>query len=65
MAEYTKAQLTEMIIGKLQRNFGRTVEDVAMLFSAICGRDFWTEGRTAEKLGLSGKTAAEIQEMVR
>ena len=45
--------------------FGRTVEDVAMLFSAICGRDFWTEGRTAEKLGLSGKTAAEIQEMVR
>ncbi|MGI5963957.1 MAG: glycogen/starch/alpha-glucan phosphorylase [Lawsonibacter sp.] len=27
MAEYTKAQLTEMIIGKLQRNFGRTVED--------------------------------------
>ena len=35
------------------------------LASAICGRDFWTEGRTAEKLGLSGKTAAEIQEMVR
>ena len=27
MAEYTKAQLTEMIIGKLQRNFGRTVDD--------------------------------------
>ena len=27
MAEYTKAQLTEMIIGKLQRNFGRTVEE--------------------------------------
>ena len=27
MAEYTKAQLTEMIIGKLQRNFDRTVEE--------------------------------------
>ncbi len=27
MAEYTKAQLTDMIIGKLQRNFGRTVEE--------------------------------------
>jgi len=33
--------------------------------SAVCGRDFWTEGRTAEKLGLAGKTAAEIQDMVR
>lgn len=31
---------------------------------AVCGRDFWKEGRTAEKLGLSGKTAAEIREMV-
>ena len=27
MAEYTKSQLTEMIIGKLQRNFGRTVDE--------------------------------------
>ena len=27
MADYTKAQLTEMIIGKLQRNFGRTVDE--------------------------------------
>lgn len=26
MAEYTKAQLTELIIGKLHRNFGRDVE---------------------------------------
>ena len=29
MAEYTKAQLTDMIVGKLQRNFGRTVEDAS------------------------------------
>jgi len=27
MAEYNKAQLTEMIIGKLLRNYGRSVED--------------------------------------
>ena len=27
MAEYTKAQLTEMITGKLLRNFGRTVDE--------------------------------------
>ena len=26
MAEYTKAQLTEMIVGKLRRNFGRDVD---------------------------------------
>jgi len=32
---------------------------------AVCGRDFWTEGRTAEKLGFAGKTLAEIKEMVR
>ena len=25
MAEYTKAQLAELIVGKLQRNYGRTV----------------------------------------
>lgn len=33
--------------------------------SAVCGRDFWQEGRTAEKLGFAGKTLEEIQEMVR
>ena len=27
MAEYNKAQLTEMIVGKLLRNFGRTVDE--------------------------------------
>ncbi len=27
MAEYTKAQLTELIVGKLRRNFGRDVDD--------------------------------------
>ena len=29
MVEYTKAQLTDMIIEKLQRNFGRTVENAS------------------------------------
>lgn len=32
---------------------------------AVCGRDFWTEGRTAGKLGFEGKTLEEIQAMVR
>ena len=32
---------------------------------AVCGRDFWTEGRTAEKLGFAGKTLEQIQAMVR
>jgi opine dehydrogenase len=35
------------------------------LASIICGRDFASEGRTAEKLGFAGKTAAEIREMVK
>ena len=36
MADYTKAQLTDLIIGKLNRNFGRTVEDAtpAHMFKA-------------------------------
>lgn len=35
------------------------------LVSVACGRDFRTEGRTAEKLGFTGKTLEEIKEMVR
>ncbi len=31
MAEYTKAQLTELIIGKLNRSFGRSVDDATPL----------------------------------
>ena len=36
MADYTKAQLTDLIIGKLNRNFGRSVEDAtpAHMFKA-------------------------------
>lgn len=30
----------------------------------VCGRDFWAEGRTAEHLGLTGKTLEEIYEMI-
>lgn len=51
--------------GSLSRHCTPMMDSFVNLASAICGRDFWTEGRTAEKLGLSGKTAAEIQEMVR
>jgi starch phosphorylase len=32
MAEYTKAQLTEMIVGKLQRNFGRSVDEATAAY---------------------------------
>lgn len=35
------------------------------LAGAICGRNFWAEGRTAEKLGFAGKTLDQIHEMVR
>lgn len=33
--------------------------------SVVCGRDFRTQGRTAEKLGLSGKTPAQIRALIR
>jgi len=32
--------------------------------SAVCDRDFRVEGRTAEKLGLLGKTPEEIRKMI-
>ena len=32
--------------------------------SVVCGRDFRAEGRTAERLGLAGKTLEEIYEMI-
>ncbi|MDD3347677.1 NAD/NADP-dependent octopine/nopaline dehydrogenase family protein [Oscillibacter sp.] len=32
--------------------------------SIVCGRDFRKEGRTAEKLGLAGKTLEEIYELI-
>ena len=30
----------------------------------VCGRDFWKEGRTAENLGLAGKSVEEIHKML-
>ena len=33
--------------------------------SVVCGRDFRAQGRTAEKLGLSGKTPEQIQALIR
>ena len=32
--------------------------------SIICGRDFWADGRTTEKLGLMGKTLNEIYQII-
>jgi len=37
---------------------------VVELGSAVLGRSFWQEGRTLEKLGLSGKSAREIRASV-
>jgi opine dehydrogenase len=36
---------------------------VVELGSALLGRNFWREGRTLEKLGLAGKSAAQIREL--
>lgn len=33
--------------------------------TVVCGRDFRAQGRTAEKLGLSGKTPEQIQALIR
>lgn len=35
-----------------------------LIASIVCGRDFKKEGRTAEKLGLAGKSLAEIKALV-
>ena len=35
-----------------------------LIASIICGRDFKAEGRTVDKLGLSGKSLDEIYAMI-
>jgi opine dehydrogenase len=40
------------------------MEAVVTLGNALLGRDFWREGRSLEKLGLAGKSSAEIQAVV-
>ena len=49
MAEYNKAQLTEMIVGKLLRNFGRTVDEATPnhMFKACAGTQETEEGDPA------------------
>jgi opine dehydrogenase len=39
-------------------------ESVATVSAAVCGRDFWREGRTVETLGLSGMNVAQILRFV-
>lgn len=40
------------------------MEAVVTLGNALLERDFWREGRSLEKLGLAGKSSAEIQAVV-
>lgn len=40
------------------------MDAVAHMGGALLGRDFWKEGRTAEKMGLAGKTVEEIKEFL-
>jgi opine dehydrogenase len=39
-------------------------ESLVELASIVHGRDYWSVGRTAERLGLAGKDAAQITELV-
>ena len=40
-------------------------ESIVSLGSAVCGRDFWTEGRGLEALGLGGLSAGELMARAR
>lgn len=55
-------------ISQLARKAGLTtalIDAIVTLGSAVCGRDFWSEGRTLAKLGMDGLSPAEIQRLVR
>lgn len=41
-----------------------TIDSLIHLASVLHGRDYWKEGRTAEKLGLQGLSVKEIHELV-
>jgi hypothetical protein len=44
----------------------KTIATIAIVEvgNIVLGRDLWKEGRTLEKLGLAGKTPAQIVEMI-
>lgn len=52
-------------IGKLLNVPTPTIDSIILLESLMLNKDFMAEGRTAEKLGLSGKTKDEILKMVK
>ena len=41
-----------------------TIDSIVQLASAMCGIDFWAEGRTVDSLGLGGMTPAEMLDHV-
>ena len=51
-------------VGKMLGVATPMMDAIIEIGSAICGRDFASEGRTAEKLGLAGKSVEEIYEMI-
>jgi len=40
-----------------------TIHSVIQLASALTGRDYWSEGRTVERLGIAGLTVQEIRRL--
>jgi opine dehydrogenase len=40
------------------------IESIIYLGSAVCGTDFWRDGRTLDKLGLGGMSVAAIRKLV-
>ncbi len=51
-------------LGKLLGIPTPTLDAIILLESQVTGKDFFKEGRTVEKLGLSGKTVEEIYNMI-
>lgn len=51
-------------LGKLIGVLTPVIDSFIEIGSVICGRDFYQEGRTVEKLGLDGKSVQEIHDYI-
>lgn len=50
-------------LGKHLKVATPTIENIIHLASLMNQTDYWTEGRTIEKMGLAGLTVAEIRRL--